>query len=357
MRKRIGLTLGVGIVIILLYLLFWPVPIKPAAWTPPDLPPLTGVYQENNCLAAIERLAQGVGIGPEDIAFDSQGFLYTGLEDGRILRVSLDGNNTELFANTGGRPLGLAFDAQESLIVADAFKGLLAIAPDGDIRVLTDTVDGRRINFADGLDIASDGTIFFSEASNKFAQNEFMLDLYEHQPNGCLLSYHPSTHTTQIVLDHLYFTNGVAVSPDQSFVLVAEMGMYRVQRYWLTGPRRGEADVFIENLPGFPDNIRSNGKESFWLALSKGPEAREMLDTFLPHPFVRKIFLRVPEAWLQSPPSSSYVLKLDKSANILLTLQDPKGQFYADLTTVREYSGMLYLGSSTEDAIARISLP
>ena len=79
MGKTIGLALGSGLALILSYLFFWPVPINPASWTPPDMPPLTGVYQENNQLAVVERFGIGAGKGPEDIAFDSQGFLDSGM--------------------------------------------------------------------------------------------------------------------------------------------------------------------------------------------------------------------------------------------------------------------------------------
>jgi sugar lactone lactonase YvrE len=164
MGKTNRLVLGSGFVLLLLYLLFWPVPINPDSWTPPDLPPLTGVYQKNNRLAVVEKLGIGAGIGPEDIAFDSQGYIYSGVADGNIFRFRPDGTQPEIFVNTGGRPLGLAFDARGFLIVADAFKGLLAVAPDGSIQVLANQVDGERINFVGGIDVASDGTIYFSEA-------------------------------------------------------------------------------------------------------------------------------------------------------------------------------------------------
>ncbi len=357
MGKRIALALGTGIVVILLYLLLWPVRIDPAAWIPPDMPPLAGVYQENHRLGIVERIGEGIVDGPEDLTFDAQGRLYSGMADGQILRLSPDESNAELFTDTGGRPLGMAFDSDGSLIVADAFKGLLEIAPDGAIQVLAKEVNGVRINFADGLDIAADGIIFFSEASTKFSQDEFILDLYEHQPNGRLLAYDPATKSTCIVLSNLYFANGVAVSPDQSFVLVAETGAYRIMRYWLRGPRKGEAEVFIENLPGMPDNIRSNGKDTFWVGLPMGPRAREMTDSVLPYPFLRRVLVRIPEALRPVPPRSGYVVSVDMDGNLQHTLQDPKGEFYSEITTAIEHSGFLYLGSSSEKAIGKLLAP
>ena len=56
-----------------------------------------------------------------------------------------------------------------------------------------------------------------------------------------------------------------------------------------------ESDIFIDNLPVFPDDISSNGKDTFWLALIPGLESRKDMDSILPQPFIRKIFMCLPE--------------------------------------------------------------
>jgi len=338
----------------LLYLLFWPVPIDPAAWTPPTAPALTGVYEPNDRLASVERLGKGACIGPEDVAIDDQGRIYSGMEDGRILRFQPDGSNPEVFAHTGGAPLGLRFDAAGNLVVADCIKGLLSIDPKGSVTVLSTEQGGIPFKFTDDIDIAADGTIYFSDASFKFRPGEDITDLMEHRPNGRLLAYDPKTKTTRLVLDKLYFANGVAVSPDQSFVLVVETGEYRVQRYWLTGSQRGKSDVFIDNLPGFPDGISSNGKDTFWLALVSPRDPS--VDALLPKPFVRKIIMRLPEAIMPAATNYGFVLGLDTDGRIVHNLQDPSGS-YAQITNVVENKGMLYLGSLVEDAIGRLPVP
>src|SRR3979409_751909 len=136
MKRTILRAAIVIIVLVVAYLLLWPVPINPAAWTPPAAPDLTGVYAPNSELARMERLKID-GFAPEDVAFDGQDRIYCGAEDGRIFRFQPDGTRPEVFARTGGRPLGLIFDTAGNLIVADSIKGLLSIAPDGNISVLT----------------------------------------------------------------------------------------------------------------------------------------------------------------------------------------------------------------------------
>src|SRR5437870_4287568 len=137
MTKRTVFRLLIVIVVALLvYLVAWPVPINPSAWTPPRAPELTGAYALNSELAKIERLRVD-GFAPEDVAIDNQDRIYCGTVDGRIFRFQPDGGRPEVFANTRGRPLGLIFDRDGNLIVADAIKGLLSIDRDGRMASLT----------------------------------------------------------------------------------------------------------------------------------------------------------------------------------------------------------------------------
>src|SRR6267142_1091438 len=153
MRAKLLLrSIAIIITALLLYLLFWPVPISPAAWTPPPAPGLVGPYAQDNRLAGIQRLDTGGGFAPEDVALDAQGRIYAGMDNGRIVRLQPDGTQPEGFANTHGRPLGLVFDRADNLIVADADKGLLSVAPDGSITVLSTQADGIRFLCANDLD-------------------------------------------------------------------------------------------------------------------------------------------------------------------------------------------------------------
>ncbi len=353
--KKTLLTLFALFVLLLGYLLAWPVPVDPVAWTPPSAPALEGDYAPNTYLAAVERLDLPSGYGPEDVAVDSLGRIYGGLQDGRIIRMQHDGSNAETFADTGGRPLGLAFDSTGHLIVADAFKGLLSISPEGEITVLSTEAGGVPFAFTDDVDIGPDGVIYFSDASSKYDQHNYKRDLFENRPNGRLLAYDPATSATSVLLDDLYFANGVAVSPDGAFVLVNETARYRVRRYWLAGPRHGESEVIVDNLPGFPDGISSNGAGVYWLALAS--PRNPLLDNLAPHPFVRKMILRLPEAVQPAPERYAFVLGLDGDGRVVHNLQNPSGEPFAIITSVEQVGEVLYLGSLSEPALGRIAVP
>ena len=354
LKKRLGLGVVLIVAIGLAYLLFAPVPINPGAWTPPDAPTLTGQYQQNTRLAPVEKLSLGDGNKPEDVALDAEGRIYAGFEDGRLMVLEPDGTQPRVFANTHGRPLGLIFDREGNLIVADALKGLLSVNKAGEVKVLAEEADGTKFGCLNDLDIGADGTIYFTEASNKFPMSQFTNDLLEHQPNGRLLALDPHSREPRTLLRGIYFANGVAVSPDQTFVLVNETGEYRVRRVWLNGPKMGQNDIFIDNLPGFPDGISSNGRDRFWLALVTPRQA--LFDRMLPYPTMRKMVARLPRFMQPAPKRYSFVLALDSQGRVIENLQNGSPDCFSEIANVVEYNGALYFGSIGEDTVGRFSL-
>ncbi len=336
-----------------LYLALTPSPIDPLPWEAPEAPPMTAVLEPNDTLMKAELLARGQIHGPEDTAVDAQGRVYAGLHDGRVVRVLAD-DSVETFADTGGRPLGMDFDAAGNLILADAYKGLLRIDPQGRIEVLSTEADGLPFAFTDDLDIASDGIIYFSDASSRFQQPDYLLDLLEARPHGRLLSYDPSTGETRVLLDGLYFANGVALSANEDFVLVNETYRYRITRYWLKGERAGQHEVFIDNLPGLPDNLQGDRKGTFWVAL---PTPRKADADFLHrHPWLKAQLAKLPRAlWPKAIPYG-FAIALDENGKIVRSLHDTSGTHLRMVTSVKPVGDYLYFGSLDNDRIGKLPL-
>ncbi|MDF1629303.1 MAG: SMP-30/gluconolactonase/LRE family protein [Alcanivoracaceae bacterium] len=341
---------------LLAYLLFWPVPIDPVAWQAPTAPALSGDYAVNDRLAGLPRLAQGEGDGPEDVAVDIAGNLFVGYDDGRVVRFDKNGNNPDLLANTGGRPLGLDFDADGNLIVADGYKGLLRIAMSGKVEVLSTESDGIPFLFTDDVDVADDGRIYFSDASSKFGPAlKARDDILEHGGHGRLLQFDPATGITTTLLGGLQFANGVAVAPDQRSVLFTQTGSYNIIRYWIEGEREGEHEVFFDNLPGIPDGMSSNGSDTYWVALYAPRNA--ILDALSEWPFLRKMAFRLP-MWMQPQPAPhAFFLGLSLDGTVTHNLQHVGADSFYPITSVEQANGKLYLGSLTQPAFSVIDAP
>src|SRR5690606_2630247 len=275
----------------------------------------------------------------------------TGTADGRIVRIDEQGG-VHRVANTGGRPLGMAMDAFGRLIVADAVRGLLRIDTDGRIQVLVSEIDGEPLNLCDDVAVGDDGTLYFTDASSRFPLQQYRLDLIEGRPHGRLIAFHPDTGELRVLLDELYFANGVALSPGQDFVLVNETFRYRIRRYWLSGERAGQDDIFADNLPGFPDNLsRRPAGDGYWVAIPsrRNPDFDQISHSAL----LRNMLARLPENLQPSPEHYGMVLLLDNAGQIVAAPQDPGGELLHELTSAVEHNGHLYLGSLSGDRIGK----
>lgn len=347
MRRALTIA-GTALAALLAYLTLWPVPIDPVPWHAPADRGLVDPFGPDDRLAAATAIELGNHTGPEDVTAGHDGHLYATTADGAILEIDGSGNVRQ-FAAVGGRPLGIETAADGSLICANAFIGLQRIAPDGSVEVLADEVDGEPLVYANDLAIAADGSVYFSESSTRFGAAVYRgtygaarLDLLEHGAHGRILRFDPATGDSRIVLDGLHYANGVAISEDQHFLLIAETGSYRILRLWLEGPDAGSVETVLDNLPGFPDNINNGPNGRFWIGLV-APRSHT-LDALSDRPFLRKVVQRLPAFLRPRVAPSSHVIAITGDGEVLMNLQDPDAR-YSALTGVFETRRALYLTS------------
>lgn len=330
---------------------------RPLAWQPPGRQPLRGDYARNRRLAALQRLARVPGtLGPESLAIGPDRSLYSGFEDGRIARFDRRGHLLKVVCNTGGRPLGLRFHPDGSLLVADARRGLLRVnAADGRVALLADRAEGLAFGFADDLDVSADGRfVYFSDASSRWHVGEDHLDIIEHGGHGRLLRHDLASGDTTVLMRGLQFANGVTLGPRDAYVLVTETGGYRVHRHWLAGPRAGQSEVWLDNLPGFPDNIRFNGRDRFWLAVPTPRNA--LLDALAGRPLLRFAFLQYARRGPLPVRHAAMVLAFDLEGRLLVNAQDHGKEAYSFITQVLEHDGEIWCSSLHRESLARIPL-
>ncbi|MGY2258941.1 SMP-30/gluconolactonase/LRE family protein [Pseudomonas sp. SDO55104_S430] len=344
-----------SIVVIGGFLLLMPTKVRPVAWTPPPAPSLSsGIYAENQSLKGVVPVGAIDIEGPEALLLEDH-TLITGLHDGRVLSTSLDGQTRKVLTDTGGRPLGLARHPNGLLVIADAVKGLLSLDAQGRLVPLTTAAGGVAFGFTDDVVIDKPGHYaYFTDASSRFAYGSDSDAIIEHGGDGRLLRYDFQTGKTAVLLDKLEFANGVALGPDDAFVLVNETGAYRITRFWLSGPKAGTQDVFIDNLPGLPDNLSFNGRDRFWVALYAPRSA--LLDATAEHPFVRKMLVRAMTVLPKPVEKRAFALGLDLDGKVIANLQDASTGNYSPITTVREYGDWLYFGSLKARNMVRLPL-
>jgi sugar lactone lactonase YvrE len=290
------------------------------------------------------------GAGAEDVVVAPDGSVFTGTEDGAILRLRPDSRRIDRIARTGGRPLGLELFDNGDLLVCDAEAGLLVVhVADGSIETLLTDIDGVRMRFCNNAAIAGDGTIWFSDSSLHYGIHEWKDDFVQHTRTGRLVR-RDVDGTVTVVIDDLAFANGVALSSDEQFVAVAETGARTVVRWWIAGPRTGERDFLVRDLPGYPDNISRGSDGLIWVTIAS-PKDR-LVERLQTAPLaLRKLVTRIPEKLQPKPKRTIRVQAYDDAGTLVhdVDLQEPG---FHMVTGVREHAGQVWMGSLHEPAVA-----
>ncbi len=335
------------------FALFGPGPIDPVAWVAPPDEGFTGAFFPIPSAATLQFMCMDRCPGPETTAHDGKR-VFTGHADGSIAVTELSTGASQTVASTGGRPLGLALDAQHRLIVADSTRGLLSVNIEtGDVGVLVRDFNGSPFKFVDDVDIGPSGIIYFSDASAKFGLADSTLIIMEQSGDGRVLAYDPKSTQTRVVAEGLFFPNGVAVSKDENFLLVCETARYRVMKIWIGGPRAGQREVFVDNLPGFPDGISRGESGLFWIAIHS-PRS-PILDGLAGFPRVRKMLQRIPERLLPLPPRHGLAVAVDASGKVRHVFHQEGPSAYAPITSVEEAGDALLIGSLERTGFGRIA--
>ncbi|MGC4059897.1 MAG: SMP-30/gluconolactonase/LRE family protein [Aquabacterium sp.] len=365
----------------LAYLTFWPTPADPVAWTPPKDAGYSGPHAVNDKLAHLQQWPLSSGQeGPEFIAAHDHE-IFTGLNNGDVLKVNTDGQHYEVIVNTGGRPLGLDVDAQGRLLVADAMRGLLRVTgrgPDAKIETLLTSVShpvaDDHIRFADAVKIGPGGTIWLSDASRRFGAKEWgstfeasVLDVLEHSCTGRIIAQDPVTLVARVALAGMCFPNGIEFSADGKTMYISETDTYRIWAVDLAklsvvrtaqgdngvptieqAMQQGAARVFVDNLPGFPDNLTRSNSGRLWVGLTK-PRS-PVIDAAAQHPFLRSLTLRLPRFLWPVPKAYGHVIAYDDTGKVVDDLQDPTGA-YPETTSATEVDNKLFIQSLHSQAI------
>uniref|UniRef100_A0A8C3EHC0 Adipocyte plasma membrane-associated protein n=1 Tax=Corvus moneduloides TaxID=1196302 RepID=A0A8C3EHC0_CORMO len=339
------LTLAVSVAVPLLgvtVLLDCPIDPQPISLKEPPL--LTGVLEPNTKLRKAERLWENHLIGPESI-------------------VNIGGGRED--EPTCGRPLGMRVGPNNTLFVADAYYGLYEVDPNtGETKTLVSTktlIEGQKLSFVNDLTVTRDGRkIYFTDSSSKWQRRDYLFLVMEGTDDGRLLEYDTVTKEVKVLMVGLRFPNGVQLSPAEDFVLVQETTMARIRRYYVSGLMKGGADMFVENMPGLPDNIRLSSSGGYWVAMAavRPNPGFSLLDFLSEKPWIKRMIFKLlsQETVAKFVPKYSLVVELSETGSYKRSFHDPNGVTVAYVSEAHEHNGHLYLGSFRSPYICRLDL-
>ncbi|KAL6756285.1 strictosidine synthase [Haematococcus lacustris] len=387
----LGIVLAVGFGPIALPLPGLPhvkiVDLKEALRAPEPLP-LEGVLEPNNALEAAVVLFNNTLQSSESVLVEPDGSVVLLDKYGALLTAAPNASAPGGYqldpvpkAWLGpSRPLGFKRDAQGDLIVCNTALGLVKVVGSSVVLLGQRVSDsspldpGSPILYANTLDISpTTGVVYFSDSQMipvtpnygvprarpwYDTLGSYLRGVYSGQATGRVMAYFPNNGSIHVLAKGMWFSNGVALSADESFLLVAETNMFRLLKLWLKGPKAGMLELAVDRLPGFPDGVTRSHDGGFWVAL---PSPRNQLFQMLQYRSIRTLMAYLPASMRPPLPMWGAVIKVDADGKITRFLADMSGRHVAFIAAVDEQvlengSIRLWLGNVAKHYIAYIDI-
>ncbi|XVE74454.1 hypothetical protein DITRI_Ditri12bG0018600 [Diplodiscus trichospermus] len=228
-------------------------------------------------------------------------------------------------------------NGKDRTLVGQSLLFLLQTGPDGGVaQQLATAAEGVPFKLTNALDIDTNtGVVYFTDSSVIFQRRYVLLSIVTFDRSGRLLKYDPRTKEVAVMYKGLAFPNGVALSKDNSFLLVSESTKMRVLKFRLEDEAKGYVPDQFAQLSRTPDNIKRNANGEFWVALNSG-RGKIQKDA------QSKLLGESEIPWFAMDPIG---VKYDEDGNILKQLDGNGGLTFDSVSEIEESNGKLYIGS------------
>lgn len=329
-------------------------------------------HERNQDLQNGKRFSENLP-APESFALDDSGNVYTGLIDGRIMKIidfakprqsEVDLTKKAGYTASGSRKGRRAFGVRlhhDKLFLADAFQGVFAI----NITDLTwQKIVGyndlpQPLMFPNDLVLTKDGkTLYFTDCSSRWPFEKAAWSLTEGECSGRVLKVDLRTNKVTTFKKELCFPNGLELSPDESKILVSELGRHRISVFELS-----TSAIYTKILlPGGPDNVRRRITGGYrvplatwgaptWYHTERFPILRDAIAGILSHDLL--FYLGVIRHG-----KSATVVRINDNFSIENVHFDEEGKYCMFISEFHEYSkGKFLVGSYAANGIVKFDWP
>lgn len=229
--------------------------------------------------APLQKLADGCLWAEGPVYFPASDMLvWSDIPNNRMMRWA-PGMGVGVFRTNANYSNGNARDAEGRLVTCEHGRRCVSRTEhDGSIVVLASHYQGRRLNSPNDLVVDSKGAIWFTDPDYG------ILSDYEGyrapgEIGGChVYTMSAESREPRLVADDFVKPNGLAFSPDESRLYVADSGATHVDG----GPRHirvfdvgrdcrlSNGRIFIEMESGIPDGLRVDEHGNVWTSAEDG---------------------------------------------------------------------------------------
>lgn len=228
--------------------------------------------------APVKQIATGFDWVEGPVWFgDANCLLFSDIPNNRIMRW-IPGLGTSIYREPSNYSNGHTRDRQGRLISCEhGTRRVTRTAADGSVTVIADSFEGKRLNSPNDVVVKSDGTIWFTDPHYGIKTNYEGFKSEQELPCQ-VYRVDPSKGTINVVLTDFAGPNGLAFSPDEDKLYVADTGAIfdedaerHIRVFDVDADNRlSGGDVFHQISEGFADGFRLDSDGNLWSSAADG---------------------------------------------------------------------------------------
>ena len=229
--------------------------------------------------AELELLAEGFRWVEGPVWFgDHNCLLFNDIPNNRTLRWS-EQHGVTVFRHPSDYANGQTRDRQGRLISCHhSSRSLTRLEPDGSVTTLVSHANGQRLNAPNDVVVKRDGSIWFSDPLYGL-MNDYEGGRQESEQPPALYRLDPDSGTAVAVASDFDGPNGLAFSPDERYLYVAETGApgaaeprQLIRRFVVgdDGRSLSGGEAFHQINPGWADGFRVDQEGNLWCSAADG---------------------------------------------------------------------------------------
>jgi gluconolactonase len=226
-----------------------------------------------NSSAALDQIHTGCRWAEGPVWFkDGNYLLWSDIPNNRMMRYIPDGG-VSVFRADANYSNGNTRDRQGRLVTCEhGARRVTRTEIDGSITVLADSFEGRRLNSPNDVVVRSDGSIWFTDPTYGIQSDYEGHKATPEQATNNVYRIDPETGAVDAVIRDFVQPNGLAFSPDETKLYVADSGSPRHIRVFdvVDGRTLANSRVFCTVEPGVPDGFRFDVEGNLWTSAWDG---------------------------------------------------------------------------------------
>ena len=228
----------------------------------------------------LEKLHGGMRWAEGPVYFaDLRCLIWSDLPNNRMLRLDEESGTVSTFRAPSNYANGNTRDREGRLVTCEHHtRRVTRTEHDGTITVLADRYQGKRLNSPNDVVVRADGTVWFTDPSYGISA-EYEGGKAESEIGACnVYRFDPRDGSLRIVADDFKRPNGLAFSPDESLLYIADSGFWPNPdwphhiRAFTAGAdgRLGGGQVLADIAPGIADGFRVDADGNIWTSAGDG---------------------------------------------------------------------------------------